>query len=55
MHSAPNFSGCTDLVVEAELGGSEGESSWQHSQLFRHSLKEAEDSSLEIVIEMAEA
>ncbi|XP_048848793.1 peptide-N(4)-(N-acetyl-beta-glucosaminyl)asparagine amidase isoform X1 [Brienomyrus brachyistius] len=55
MHSAPNFSGSTDLVVEAELGGSEGELSWQHSQLFRHSLKEAEDSSLEIVIEMAEA
>ncbi|MFT7811400.1 peptide-N(4)-(N-acetyl-beta-glucosaminyl)asparagine amidase isoform X1 [Arapaima gigas] len=52
MHSAPSFSGSTELVVEAELSGGDGQLSWQHSQLFRHSLKEPEESSFEILIDM---
>ncbi|KAJ7991465.1 hypothetical protein DPEC_G00284140 [Dallia pectoralis] len=53
IHMVPVLSGSTELVVEAELAGGDGES-WQHSQLFRQSLKEPEDSSLEIIVEMNE-
>uniref|UniRef100_A0A8C9S0Q2 Peptide-N(4)-(N-acetyl-beta-glucosaminyl)asparagine amidase n=1 Tax=Scleropages formosus TaxID=113540 RepID=A0A8C9S0Q2_SCLFO len=55
MHSAPSLSGSTELIVEAELSGGDGLSSWQHSQLFRCSLKEPESSSFEILIDMVEA
>uniref|UniRef100_A0A4W5PPQ6 Peptide-N(4)-(N-acetyl-beta-glucosaminyl)asparagine amidase n=1 Tax=Hucho hucho TaxID=62062 RepID=A0A4W5PPQ6_9TELE len=54
MHLLPCLSGSSELVVEAELAGGEGESSWQHSQLFRRSLNEPEESSLEILVEMEE-
>ncbi|XP_064836151.1 peptide-N(4)-(N-acetyl-beta-glucosaminyl)asparagine amidase [Oncorhynchus masou masou] len=54
MHLLPGFSGSSELVLEAELAGGEGESSWQHSQLFRRSLNELEESSLEILVEMEE-
>lgn len=55
MHLLPGLSGSSELVVEAELAGGEGESSWQHSQLFRRSLNEPEESSLEILVEMEDA
>ncbi|XP_064205332.1 peptide-N(4)-(N-acetyl-beta-glucosaminyl)asparagine amidase [Anguilla rostrata] len=55
MHSAPSFSGRTELEVEAELAGGEGACSWQHAQLFRQSLEEPKEPSLEILIELEEA
>ncbi|KAI1902418.1 hypothetical protein AGOR_G00044560 [Albula goreensis] len=55
MHPAPSFSGSTELIVEAELAGGEGESSWQHAQLFRQSLAEPKEPSFEILIDLEEA
>ncbi|KAJ8273855.1 hypothetical protein GJAV_G00106250 [Gymnothorax javanicus] len=54
MHAAPSFAGCRELVVEAELVGGEGECAWQHAQLFRQSLTEPKEPSLEILIELEE-
>lgn len=55
MHSAAGFSGSDELIVEAELGGGDGDVAWQHAQIFRQSMKEAEAPSLEIVVEMEDA
>ncbi|KAM4631215.1 peptide-N(4)-(N-acetyl-beta-glucosaminyl)asparagine amidase [Polymixia lowei] len=55
MQSFPSLSGSSELVIEAELSGGEGESSWQHSQLFRQSLQETEESSFEILIDLDDA
>ncbi|XP_062265410.1 peptide-N(4)-(N-acetyl-beta-glucosaminyl)asparagine amidase [Platichthys flesus] len=55
MQSFPSLSGSSDIVVVAELSGGEGEASWQHSQLFRESLKETEESSFEILIHLEDA
>lgn len=38
-----NLAGSSQLIVTAELGGGDGDASWQHSQLFRQSLKQTED------------
>ncbi|KAJ8335198.1 hypothetical protein SKAU_G00408370 [Synaphobranchus kaupii] len=54
-HSAPSFSGSTELVVEAELAGGDGDCSWQHAQLFRQHLEEPKEPSLEILIDLEEA
>ncbi|XP_072226544.1 peptide-N(4)-(N-acetyl-beta-glucosaminyl)asparagine amidase isoform X2 [Leuresthes tenuis] len=50
MRSFPSLSGSSELIVAAELSGGEGDTSWQHSQLFRQSLKEPEETSFEIII-----
>uniref|UniRef100_A0A4W6FNK8 Peptide-N(4)-(N-acetyl-beta-glucosaminyl)asparagine amidase n=1 Tax=Lates calcarifer TaxID=8187 RepID=A0A4W6FNK8_LATCA len=55
MHSFSNLSGSSDFIVVAELSGGEGEAFWQHSQLFRQSLKETEESSFEILIQLEDA
>uniref|UniRef100_A0AAR2LKG1 Peptide-N(4)-(N-acetyl-beta-glucosaminyl)asparagine amidase n=1 Tax=Pygocentrus nattereri TaxID=42514 RepID=A0AAR2LKG1_PYGNA len=55
MHSLAGFSGSTELVVEAELSGGDGDAAWQHAQLFRQSMKETETSSFEILVEMEDA
>ncbi|KAM4539534.1 peptide-N(4)-(N-acetyl-beta-glucosaminyl)asparagine amidase isoform 2-T2 [Odontesthes bonariensis] len=55
MQSFPCLSGSSELIVAAELSGGEGDTSWQHSQLFRQSLKEPEDTSFEIIIHLHDA
>ncbi|XP_070702435.1 peptide-N(4)-(N-acetyl-beta-glucosaminyl)asparagine amidase [Pempheris klunzingeri] len=50
--SFQGLSGSSELVVVAGLSGGEGETSWQHSQLFRQSLKETEETSFEIIIHL---
>ncbi|KAM9306708.1 peptide-N(4)-(N-acetyl-beta-glucosaminyl)asparagine amidase isoform 1-T1 [Pholidichthys leucotaenia] len=55
MQSFPGLSGSSELIVAAELSGGEGDAAWQHSQLFRQSLKETEDSSFEIIISLQDA
>ncbi|XP_036423576.1 peptide-N(4)-(N-acetyl-beta-glucosaminyl)asparagine amidase [Colossoma macropomum] len=55
MHSLAGLSGSTELVVEAELSGGDGDAAWQHAQLFRQSMKESETSSFEILVEMEDA
>lgn len=52
MHSSASLSGGTELLVEAELTGGEGDVLWQHAQLFRQSLKETEKVLFELLIEM---
>lgn len=48
--SFQNVAGSSELMVTAELGGGDGDASWQHSQLFRQSLKQTEDYSFEVQI-----
>uniref|UniRef100_UPI003AAFA20A peptide-N(4)-(N-acetyl-beta- glucosaminyl)asparagine amidase n=1 Tax=Centroberyx gerrardi TaxID=166262 RepID=UPI003AAFA20A len=55
MQPFPSLSGSSEFVIEAELGSGDGESSWQHSQLFRQSLKETEESSFEILVDLEDA
>lgn len=55
MQLLSSLSGSSDFVVVAELSDGEGDTSWQHSQLFRQSLKETEDSSFEIIIHLEDA
>ncbi|XP_028252418.1 peptide-N(4)-(N-acetyl-beta-glucosaminyl)asparagine amidase isoform X2 [Parambassis ranga] len=55
MQSFASLCGSTELIVTAELSGGEGETSWQHTQLFRQSLKETEESSFEIIINLQDA
>ncbi|KAG2464812.1 NGLY1 amidase, partial [Polypterus senegalus] len=50
-----DFTGATDLVLEAELTGGEGDSAWQHTQLFRQSLTDERFYPLEIIITMESA
>ncbi|KAM8840368.1 peptide-N(4)-(N-acetyl-beta-glucosaminyl)asparagine amidase isoform 2-T2 [Spinachia spinachia] len=53
--SFQSLSGSSEFIVAAILGGGEGESSWQHSQLFRCSLKETEECSFEILVHLEDA
>ncbi|KAI5607732.1 peptide-N(4)-(N-acetyl-beta-glucosaminyl)asparagine amidase [Silurus asotus] len=55
MHTPTGPKGSTEVTVEAELSGGEGDAAWQHAQLFRQSLKDIETSSFEILVEMEEA
>lgn len=55
MHSPTGLTGSAEVVVEAELTGGDGQAAWQHAQLFRQSLKDAETSSFEILVEMEDA
>uniref|UniRef100_A0A3Q4AJW4 Peptide-N(4)-(N-acetyl-beta-glucosaminyl)asparagine amidase n=1 Tax=Mola mola TaxID=94237 RepID=A0A3Q4AJW4_MOLML len=55
MTSFESLAGSSELLVEAGLSGGEGEASWQHSQLFRQSLKQTEQSSFEILIHLEDA
>lgn len=55
MQSFSSLSGSSELIVTAELSGGEGDVSWQHTQLFRQSLKESEESSFEVIIYLQNA
>uniref|UniRef100_A0AAY4EU34 Peptide-N(4)-(N-acetyl-beta-glucosaminyl)asparagine amidase n=1 Tax=Denticeps clupeoides TaxID=299321 RepID=A0AAY4EU34_9TELE len=52
MQVIPSISGATEMVVVSELRGGD---SWQHAQLFRRSLKDPEESSFEILVELEDA
>ncbi|KAM3928066.1 peptide-N(4)-(N-acetyl-beta-glucosaminyl)asparagine amidase [Leptodactylus fuscus] len=49
LHSYPEFDNATEVILEADLHGGEGNTAWQHTQLFRESLS-ATEQSLEITI-----
>ncbi|KAE8282359.1 Peptide-N(4)-(N-acetyl-beta-glucosaminyl)asparagine amidase [Larimichthys crocea] len=53
--SIQSLCGSSEFIVVAGLSGGEGETSWQHSQLFRQSLKQTEESSFEILIHLEDA
>ncbi|KAF1381246.1 hypothetical protein PFLUV_G00151620 [Perca fluviatilis] len=55
MQSFQSLSGSSEFTIVAGLSGGEEETSWQHSQLFRQSLKEMEESSFEILIHLDNA
>ncbi|XP_047460194.1 peptide-N(4)-(N-acetyl-beta-glucosaminyl)asparagine amidase-like isoform X2 [Mugil cephalus] len=55
MESFSSMSGASELIVAAELSGGDGDVSWQHTQLFRQSLKDTEESSFEILIYLQDA
>ncbi|KAM6452750.1 peptide-N(4)-(N-acetyl-beta-glucosaminyl)asparagine amidase isoform 1-T1 [Liasis olivaceus] len=53
LHSYPDISNTTNVTLEAELSGGDGNIAWQHAQLFRQSLKEDEDC-FEIIIKFSD-
>ncbi|XP_073319657.1 peptide-N(4)-(N-acetyl-beta-glucosaminyl)asparagine amidase [Pagrus major] len=52
MQSFQSLSGSSEITVVAGLSDGEGETSWQHAQLFRQSLKQTEEPSFEILIHL---
>lgn len=52
MQSFQSLSGSSEITLIAELSGGEGETSWQHAQLFRQSLKQTDEHSFEILIHL---
>ncbi|XP_060104783.1 peptide-N(4)-(N-acetyl-beta-glucosaminyl)asparagine amidase [Heteronotia binoei] len=53
LHSYPDISNITDVLLKAELSGGDGDIAWQHTQLFRQSLTDGEDC-FEIIIKFNE-
>ncbi|XP_032091416.1 peptide-N(4)-(N-acetyl-beta-glucosaminyl)asparagine amidase [Thamnophis elegans] len=53
LHIYPDISNTTNVMLEAELSGGDGNIAWQHAQLFRQSLREIEDC-FEIIIKFSE-
>lgn len=47
-----DFSGTTEIILEAELSGGDGDIAWQHTQLFRESLNDCGEICLEIIIKL---
>ncbi|ELW62502.1 Peptide-N(4)-(N-acetyl-beta-glucosaminyl)asparagine amidase [Tupaia chinensis] len=54
LHSYHNFSGATEVILEAELSKGDGHVAWQHTQLFRQSLNDHEENGLEIIINFSD-
>ncbi|XP_061884782.1 peptide-N(4)-(N-acetyl-beta-glucosaminyl)asparagine amidase isoform X1 [Entelurus aequoreus] len=50
MQSFQSLKGSSELIVTAQLSGGDGDTAWQHSQLFRQSLKETGLSCFEVLI-----
>ncbi|XP_061443870.1 peptide-N(4)-(N-acetyl-beta-glucosaminyl)asparagine amidase isoform X3 [Rhineura floridana] len=53
LHSYPGISNVTDVILEAELSGGDGDIAWQHTQLFRQSLNEGKDC-FEIILKFSD-
>ncbi|XP_076986084.1 peptide-N(4)-(N-acetyl-beta-glucosaminyl)asparagine amidase isoform X2 [Tamandua tetradactyla] len=54
LHSYHDFSGATEVILEAELSKGDGDVAWQHTQLFRQSLNDHEENCLEIIIKFSD-
>uniref|UniRef100_G1T9A3 Peptide-N(4)-(N-acetyl-beta-glucosaminyl)asparagine amidase n=1 Tax=Oryctolagus cuniculus TaxID=9986 RepID=G1T9A3_RABIT len=54
LHSYHDFSGATEVILEAELSGGDGDVAWQHTQLFRQSSDDHEENCLEIIIKFSD-
>lgn len=52
VQSFPSLSGSTEFIIVAELCGGDGDAAWQHAQLFRQSLKETDEPSFEILVQL---
>ncbi|XP_074840540.1 peptide-N(4)-(N-acetyl-beta-glucosaminyl)asparagine amidase [Carettochelys insculpta] len=52
LRSYSDFSDETEVILEAELSGGDGNIAWQHTQLFRESLSDYGENSLEIIIKL---
>ncbi|XP_014374255.1 peptide-N(4)-(N-acetyl-beta-glucosaminyl)asparagine amidase [Alligator sinensis] len=52
LRSYSDFSGTTEIILEAELSGGDGDIAWQHTQLFRESLNDCGEICLEIIIKL---
>lgn len=54
LRSYNDFSGATEVTLEAELSRGHGDVAWQHTQLFRQSLSDHGENGLEIIIELSD-
>uniref|UniRef100_A0A9L0T7H1 Peptide-N(4)-(N-acetyl-beta-glucosaminyl)asparagine amidase n=1 Tax=Equus caballus TaxID=9796 RepID=A0A9L0T7H1_HORSE len=54
LRSYHDFSGASEVILEAELSRGDGVLAWQHTQLFRQSLNDHEDNCLEIIIKFSD-
>ncbi|XP_036122073.1 peptide-N(4)-(N-acetyl-beta-glucosaminyl)asparagine amidase isoform X3 [Molossus molossus] len=54
LRSYNDFSGATEIILEAELSRGDGDVAWQHTQLFRQSLNDHEENCLEIIIKFSD-
>jgi hypothetical protein len=54
LRSYDDFSGATEVILEAELSRGDGDVAWQHTQLFRQSLNDHEENGLEIIIKLSD-
>ncbi|XP_034849454.1 peptide-N(4)-(N-acetyl-beta-glucosaminyl)asparagine amidase isoform X2 [Mirounga leonina] len=54
LHSYRDFSGATEVILEAKLSRGDGGVAWQHTQLFRQSLNDHEENCLEIIIKFSD-
>ncbi|KAF5921826.1 hypothetical protein HPG69_013000 [Diceros bicornis minor] len=54
LRSYHDFSGASEVILEAELSKGDGVLAWQHTQLFRQSLNDHEENCLEIIIKFSD-
>uniref|UniRef100_A0A4W2H5F8 Peptide-N(4)-(N-acetyl-beta-glucosaminyl)asparagine amidase n=1 Tax=Bos indicus x Bos taurus TaxID=30522 RepID=A0A4W2H5F8_BOBOX len=54
LRSYHDFSGATEVTLEAKLSRGDGVVAWQHTQLFRQSLNDHEENCLEIIIKFSD-
>ncbi|XP_043920711.1 peptide-N(4)-(N-acetyl-beta-glucosaminyl)asparagine amidase [Protopterus annectens] len=54
LHTFSDFAGATEVVLEADLCGGEGNTAWQHTQLFRQKLTDSDSFPLDVIITFKE-